>query len=288
MLKKKISQAISAESKLKIKSQIRKIKTVVASSLLSYDGVMLVNSLKEMGIRENDTVLVHANFKSDSGFQGEPGDAVEVLKGFLGEQGNFLMVSIPFRGAGKDYLEKGKTFRVKKTMSMMGLISEMFRRAEGVQRSLHPTHPVLAYGKDSGMLTAEHEKCLYPCGAGSPFDKLRQLKGKILFYDANCRAITFFHYVEDLIKDKIPVAVYGDDLFKVKCIDENDREIEVKTYTFNKDLKRDAGKLIEEMENRGLIKRGRVGNSDLILLEAEDVVACMTEMVESGNYPYDL
>ncbi|MBC2714589.1 MAG: AAC(3) family N-acetyltransferase [Desulfobacteraceae bacterium] len=288
MLKKKISQVISAKTKLKIKSQIKKIKTGVASSLLSYDGAMLVNSLKKIGIRENDTVLVHANFKPDSGFQGDPSDAVNVLKSFLGNKGNLLMVSIPFRGAGFDYLKKNKPFRLKKTMSMMGLITEMFRRSEGVKRSLHPTHPVLVYGKDSSMLTADHEKCIYPCGAGSPFDKFRQLKGKILFYDVSCQAITFFHYVEDLIKDKIPVPVYGEELFNVKCIDENDHEIEVTTYTFNKDLIRNSSKLEEEMESRGLIKRGRVGNSDLILLKAEDVVTCMTEMVERGNYPYKL
>ena len=63
----------------------------------------------------------------------------------------------------------------------MGLITEIFRRREGVLRSFHPTHPVLVYGKDSKWLTSEHEKCLNLCGAGSPFDKFRQLKGKILF-----------------------------------------------------------------------------------------------------------
>ncbi len=161
MLKKKISQAISPKTKLKIKSKIRKIKTGVASSILSYDGTKLVDALKEIGIQENDTVLLHANFKPDSGFKGDPGDVVNVLKSFLGKKGNLLMVSIPFRGSGFDYLKKNKPFRLKKTMSMMGLITEMFRRSEGVKRSLHPTHPVLVYGKDSSMLTAAHEKCLY-------------------------------------------------------------------------------------------------------------------------------
>lgn len=283
-----IKKNLSVKKKLKIKATLSKVKKSIASSLWNYDGPMLIKEMQNMGISETDTVLVHANFKQDSGFRGEPGDTVKVLKNFLGEKGNLLMVSIPFRGAGFDYLKKNKPFRLKKTMSMMGLITEMFRRSEGVKRSLHPTHPVLVYGKDSSILTTDHEKCIYPCGAGSPFDKFRQFKGKILFYDVSCQAITFFHYVEDLIKDKIPVPVYGEELFNVKCIDENDHEIEVTTYTFNKDLIRNSSKLEEEMESRGLIKRGRVGNSDLTLLEAEDVVTCMTEMVESGNYPYDL
>ncbi len=283
-----IKKNLSVKKKLKIKTALSKVKKSIASSLRSYDSPMLIKEMQNMGISETDTVLVHANFKQDSGFEGEPGDVVNVLKNYLGENGNLLMVSIPFRGAGFDYLKKNKPFRLKRTMSMMGLITEMFRRSEGVKRSLHPTHPVLVYGKDSSMLTTDHEKCLYPCGAGSPFDKFRQLKGKILFYDVSCQAITFFHYVEDLIKDTIPVPVYDEELFKVKCIDETDQEIEVTTYTFNKDLIRNSGKLEEEMASCGLIKRGRVGNSDLIMLEAEDVVTCMTEMVERGNYPYKL
>jgi len=164
----------------------------------------------------------------------------------------------------------------------------MFRRREGTLRSLHPTHPVLAFGKDAQWLVAEHDRCLYPCGPGSPFDKFRQLKGKILFFDVGFGAITFFHYVEDLLKDRLPFPVYDDRLFSVNAVDSKGQIRVVQSYAFNKEVPRSAEQLGAEMLRLGKILNGRVGNSRLMLVTAEDVVSCQTAMVEAGNYPYDL
>ena len=164
----------------------------------------------------------------------------------------------------------------------------MFRRREGTLRSLHPTHPVLAFGKDAQWLVAEHDRCLYPCGPGSPFDKFRQLKGKILFFDVSFGAITFFHYVEDLLKDRLPFPVYDDRLFSVTAVDSKGEIRMIQSYAFNKEIPRGAQKLEAEMLLRGKLLKGRIGNSQLMLVTAEDVVACQTAMVEAGNYPYDL
>jgi len=42
------------------------------------------------------------------------------------------------------------------------------------------------------------------------------------------------------------------------------------------------------MLRRGRIRRGRVGNSRMLLVTAADVVACQTDMVKARNYPYDV
>jgi len=288
MLREKVTQYLGESNKLAIKTKYNKMKKFIVSSLLSYDGENLKAKLKKIGVAETDTLMVHANFEPDSGFKGNPNDIVNALVELVGTKGNLLMVSIPYRGRAYDYLLKNKPFRVNRTISMMGLITEMFRRKDGVLRSLHPTHPVLAYGKDSAWLVADHEKCLFPCGEGSPFDKFRQLNGKILFFDVGFGAITFFHYVEDIIKDNLPFDVYHEEPFSVTAYDENDHKHVIKTYVFNKNVVRNAGKLEEEMSKRHMIKKGRVGNSNLILVNAEDVVTCQTSMVESGNFPYDV
>ncbi len=286
MLRGIIKKAISEKQKLLLKSKYNKMRIFAINTFLSYDKEMLKEKLREMGIKETDTLLVHSNFNPDSGFKGAPIDVVNALIELVGAEGNLLMVSIPFRGSSYDYLASNKPFYIKKTFSMMGLITEMFRRHEGVLRSFHPTHPVLVYGKDSKWLTSGHEKCLNLCGAGSPFDKFRQLKGKILFFDVGFGAITFFHYVEDITKEKLPFNVYSDKLFSVTAYDENNNKHAIDTYAYNKDIIRDARKVEEEMLRLGIVKEGRVGNSSLILVNAEDVVACQTAMIEAGNLPY--
>jgi aminoglycoside 3-N-acetyltransferase len=287
-LRSTIAGFLNERQKRAFKVTLNEAKKWLVNALLGYDGAKFKARLRSMGVSESDTLLVHSNFKPDSGFEGTPLDLVNALAEFVGEKGNLLMVSIPFRGAAYDYLTLNKPFHVNKTISMMGLITEMFRRRGGTLRSLHPTHPVLAFGKDAQWLVADHDRCLYPCGPGSPFDKFRQLKGKILFFDVPFGAITFFHYVEDLLKDRLPFPVYDDRLFSVNAVDSKGETRMIQSYAFNRDIPRSAEKLEAEMLRRGKILRGRIGNSRFLLVTAEDVVSCQTAMVEAGNYPYDL
>jgi aminoglycoside 3-N-acetyltransferase len=284
-LRSTLSRLVSERHKRAIKSKLNEAKKRVAGALLGYDGAKLKARLKRAGVSESDTLLVHSNFEPNSGFQGTPLDLANALVELVGSKGNLLMVSIPFRGAASDYLALGKPFNVRKTMSMMGLVTEMFRRREGTLRSLHPTHPVLAYGKDAAWLVADHERCLYPCGAGSPFEKVHRLGGKLLFFDVSFQSITFFHYVEDLLKDRIALPIYGERLFTASAVDASGAQHVVRTYAFSK-VPRAAEKLEAEMLRRGMIRDGRVGNSRFQLATTADVVACFTAMVEAGNLPY--
>jgi aminoglycoside 3-N-acetyltransferase len=281
-----ISKYLSEGLKRVLKSRVNQARNRIVTALFGYDGDKLKAGLRRIGIAPSDTLLVHANFKPDSGFQGAPLDLANALVELVGTKGNLLMVSLPFRGAAYDYLALGKPFNARKTMSMMGLVTEMFRRREGTVRSLHPTHPVLAYGKDAAWLVAGHERCRYPCGAGSPFEKIHQLHGKLLFFDVPFSAITFFHYVEDLLKKRLPFPIYSDRLFSVPAVDANAASHVIQTYAFNKEVPRAAEKLEAEMRRQGLIQHGRVGNSRFQLVKTADVVVCFTAMVEAGNLPY--
>lgn len=278
--------AAGVRLKRAIRSKLNQAKSRIVHSFLSYDAEALKARLRRAGIRETDTLMVHANFSTDSGFRGTPSDLVNALVELVGTNGNLLMVSIPFRGAAYDYLVAGKPFNVKKTISMMGLATEMFRRREGTLRSFHPTHPVLAVGKDASWLVADHDQCLFPCGVGTPFDKFRQLHGKILFFDVSFGAITFFHHVEDLLKDKLPFPVYHERQFAVPAIDARGASQVIQTRTFNNAVARKAEHLERRMVADGTVARGRVGNSRFTLVTADDVVSSFTAMVESGDFPY--
>lgn len=288
MLRKIITVLLTERQKRSVKSMVNGVKARLANLLFRYDAEKLKSALKNMGIGPTDTLMVHANFEPNSGFQGAPLDLVDAFVDLVGNEGNLMMVSIPFRGAAYDYLLQNKTFHIRKTLSMMGLVTEMFRRKKGTVRSLHPTHPVLVYGKDSAWLKEDHEKSLFPCGVGTPFEKFHSLKGKILFFDVGFGAITFFHYVEDLVKNRLPFPVYDEQLFSQTVIGGDERKLTVQTYAYTKGVIRDTDKLEKEMSRQQKLKRRRIGNSTLILVEAEDVVMVMTDMVVSGNYPYGI
>jgi aminoglycoside 3-N-acetyltransferase len=287
MLKQLVARCLNDRQKRAVKSKINEAKQRFVRALRSYDAAKLKVRLRSLGITETDALLVHSNFEANSGFLGTPLDLVNALVDLVAE-GNLLMVSIPFRGSAYDYLAQNKVFNVRKTMSMMGMVTELFRRRNGTVRSLHPTHPVLAFGKDASWLIADHELCRFACGRGSPFEKLRTLNGKILFFDVGFEAITFFHYVEDLLKDQLPFSVYDDRLFKVTVVDEKGQSEIVEMQAFSKALRRRADKLGAEMERQGKIRRGTIGNSSMLLVTVKDVVDSFTAMVETGNLPYEL
>jgi len=288
VLRRIISGVLDGPRKRALKARLNKAKLSVISRVFRYDSADLKRALTRSGIQPTDTVLVHANFSPESGFAGAPVDLVNALAELIAEKGNLLMVSIPFRGSAFDYLSQGKVFDTRKTMSMMGLATEMFRRRAGTLRSVHPTHPVLAIGKDAPWLVEGHERCRHACGVGSPYDKFGQLRGKILFFDVGFGAITFFHYVEDVLKGRLPFAVYHDKEFTIKAIDADGREQLVHTLAFNPEVKRAAEKLEAFMRREGLIRSGRVGNSRYLIVDAADVVASFTKMVDAGDYPYDV
>jgi len=286
MLRGMLVGLVGEKGKRSVKAWLSGLRGWVARRFHRYDAGALKSQLKKMGVSDTDTLLVHGNFEANSGFRGTPSDLVEAFIDLVGHKGNLIMMSIPFRGSAYDYLEKNKPFYLNRTISMMGLMTEMLRRRPGTLRSLHPTHPVLAFGKDSRWIVEDHDKCLFPCGVGTPFDKLRQLKGKILFFDVGFGAITFFHFVEDLIKGKLPFPVYEEKLFSVSVVDGKGECRQVQTYAFTRGISRDTAKVEQELRRQGKIGVGRVGNSRVLLVSAEDVVSVMIDMVDHGNWPY--
>ena len=69
-LRSTLSACVSERHKRAIKSKVNEAKKRFADALLGYDGAKLKARLRSAGVSESDTLLVHSNFKPDSGFQG--------------------------------------------------------------------------------------------------------------------------------------------------------------------------------------------------------------------------
>jgi aminoglycoside 3-N-acetyltransferase len=268
-----------------------KVKRWVVNHFLSYGSDELRGCLGSLGIREGDTILCHSSFSPFSGFQGSVREIIDVLQQAVGERGNVMMVSMPYTTNTYEYLDKVKSFDIRKAPSRMGLISESFRRQKGVLRSLHPTHPVLAAGPKAPWIVADHEKALSPCGPGTPFEKLALLEGKVIFLNVRLtETFTFIHYLEDRIKDKLPFPLYFDEPFTVPVRDFEGREHIVKTNAFSPAaIERRWPEILEkELDKRNSIRRARIGNSKLLLVTTRDAIECVDEMTRGGRFFYNL
>lgn len=276
--------------KRKLKSLYRRAKRQFVLRFRSYDANQLKKRLQGMGIRPGDTLLVHSAYRSDCGFQGNPGGLVETFMDVVGNTGNLLMVSMPYSTSTSEYLRKGCTFDVRSTPSKMGLVTEAFRRRPDVLRSNNPAHPILVCGPKAEWIIAGHERCVYSCGPGSPFDKLAALNGKVLMFGVSEMNFTFYHHLEHLLKDRLPFALYEPEPFAANMIDAQGESRTVTAYAFSKETisRRRPQILHEELQRRRFVTNASIGNTKLGLVSVRDSINCTIDLADRGILFYAL
>jgi aminoglycoside 3-N-acetyltransferase len=196
------------------------VKRWLARTLWAYGPDKLIRQLRQIGVTEGSTLVVHSSWLPHNGFRGKPADLVKALKAAVGESGLLVMTSLPYQNmSSAQWLASGKPMNVRRSPSMMGLVSEVFRRSEGVRRSLSATHPLLAWGRDAERFVEGHENTDRPFGAGSPFARILERDAIVLGFDAPFSTFTFHMYVEDQFADRLPVPLYEPELHSGKVID---------------------------------------------------------------------
>jgi aminoglycoside 3-N-acetyltransferase len=277
-------------AKNKLRAIHRRLRRLMVGVFFSYGNDELVRALRAVGVEPGDSVMLHSAFEPHHGFRGTSQDAIDAFLAALGPQGNLLMVSLPYRSSSLDYLSKLKVFDVRRTPSAMGLVSEFFRRRAGVVRSCHPTHPVLTYGPLAEWFIEGHERCLYPCGPGTPFDRLLQSGGKVAFFNVPFVYFTFFHYLEHLVSANLSFPLYVEPPFDVAVIDRHGEKLVVRTHAFSREaIRRRRFEVLESaLRDRGLIRKTRVGASVLLLVDLREVVSAVKEMTRQGVYFYEM
>jgi aminoglycoside 3-N-acetyltransferase len=283
-----VKSHLSPTQKRYLKRKYFNIRARIINQFYSYSPPQLENKLRKMGLADGDTILAHSSFSAFNGFKGDARQIIDCILNIVGISGNVAMMSMAYTGSSYDYLKACKPFDVQKTISRMGIITESFRRREGVLRSTNALHPILAVGPRAEWLVAGHDKITHSCGAGSPFEKLLQLNSKVLFFDVSFLSLSFLHYLEDFYEGCAPVKVYRDELLESIVIDTNGEEIRVKTFVFGKEAiqSRNFSILEDELRVRNLITTEKIGNTRLMLTDVHSVVDCAREIVESGRHFY--
>ena len=147
-----------------------------------------------MGLRPGGVALVHSSLSS---LGHVPGGAETVVRGLLqalGPQGTLLMPALSYEHANAAHPH----FDVIGTPSNVGIIPETFRTRPGTQRSVCPTHSVCGTGLLADQMLGEHHLDDTPCGQYSPFSKLPEHDGQIVFLGCGMRPNTSMHSVEEV------------------------------------------------------------------------------------------
>ena len=283
-----LSRRLTNRQRRVLKAAYYGLKGRVVRLVASYTPAQLEAKLRGLGIAPNDAVLMHSAFSQFNGFQGTPGQVIDCVMNVVGPQGHLFMLSLAYTGSARDYLTTGKPFDVRRTVSQMGIVTETFRRREGVLRSANPLHPVLARGPQAERIVAGHEELPYSCGPGSPFEKMLELDTKVLFFDVGFEVFGFWHYLEHRFKDRAPVPLYSPVPLEGTLIDREGRERKLPLYVFDREAirRRNYPALKTALLEAGSLVQARIGNSKLMLVRAADALRCTEALYEGGGTLY--
>jgi aminoglycoside 3-N-acetyltransferase len=232
----------------------------------------LLAALTQLQPPPRDVVLVHSSLSALGEIEGGAEGVVRVLSQWCGG----ATLAMPTHTyCYPDENGAIQTFDPSLTPSVVGTITNVFWRSPGVVRSLHPTHSLACIGPAAGRLIEGHERCLTPCGKGTPYERLVQWDAGILMFGVTMDAYTLFHTAEDAAG--VPY-LYEKNTYSlsVKQPDFGERKIVMKRQDMK--VRRRFHEIDRWLEARGLLSRTRVGLGELLWIShSADAHSAMVE-----------
>lgn len=239
---------------------------------------------------EIDTDLfVHSSMMEIGKIEGGYKEVVRLLnEHVLEKQHTLLFSALPFKGSSEDYLKKLFVFDISKAPVAMGVINEYYSMLPEAERSLSPTHSVVALGVNAIQYIASHHFSETPFDKNSPYFKIVKNKGKILMFGVGLSHLTLIHVIEDLLGDDFPYRVYSKKKYKIDLIDKYGNQCVgyFKTHDSFKGLFRDTTIITNLLRELPSTKIFPLGCSELILMDAGDVIISLLESLQSGISAY--
>lgn len=156
----------------------------------------IASDARTLGVRPGSVLLVHSSLRS-LGCKGiHPQDVIDGLLLALGDGGTLVFPALSYLHCGPAH---SMVFDVKNTPSNVGALPEYFRTSvPGVRRSLCPTHSCCAIGAQRDYVVGGHQLDDTPAGPNSPFHRVMELDGSILFLGCGTNCNTSMHAIEEL------------------------------------------------------------------------------------------
>lgn len=239
----------------------------------------LIHQFLSIGLRAGDHLLVHSSLSKIGYVENGPQDVVEALLEIVGPGGNLLMPNSPNAEYQLSYIQNVDYFDVANSPSKLGVISEYFRLLPNAIRSAHPTEPVSCIGPDARYYTQEHFGEQTPYTSKSPFYRISEMGGKILYLGVSFdNAGTNLHTLEDAV-DNFKFPVYYSEIFdvKVRFMDGNEAMMKTKVHNPEQSKKRKCDGLIPLFEQKGILQKVQIGKAKALLVDAKGLLQVMVE-----------
>ncbi len=234
--------------------------------------------LENFGFVRGDKIMVHSSLSSFGWVEGGAEAVINALKELVGLEGTILMPSFnhgaPFYGNGSGI------FDPLQTPCTNGRIPDTFWRMKDVYRSLNPSHPFAAWGKEAQRYTKNHHLTL-TMGEDSPLGLLARDDGYQINLGTTHHTTTAKHLAETI--NRSPCLGYRTEAYPVKL--PSGSIVQYRTWSWRERgcPITDSGKYIEiEMERLNLQKKGYIGKSLATYFKLKDLVKVVLSLLDNG------
>lgn len=232
-------------------------------------------SLREMGIKPSDTVLMHTSMRAIGAVDGGCDGLIDAFCAYLSD-GLYLIPTHTWDNVGKE----SPVFDVRQTPPCIGALPTVAAfRPDGV-RSLHPTHSIAAFGRGAAAFVAGEEQATSPGTPGGCWARLAEVGAKILLVGVGLNRYTFLHAVDEMLdlpgrlEEPIDLTVIG---------------YEGERYTLRFQKHGSTGSENFEVYRRpleacGALSYGRLGQADVICCDAARTTEVLFHLWEKADY----
>lgn len=157
----------------------------------------IVSTMRELGMKRGSLVCIHSSMKEFYNYKGTAEELINKILEVLGESGTLMMSAFP----DVKLFSESYIFDSKNDKTGAGYLAEVFRKYEGVKRSINVQHSVCAIGPLSDYLCKDHHKSKDCWDSNSPWYRLCEKNGQVFNLGMPHNYIgTFEHCVESILQ----------------------------------------------------------------------------------------
>lgn len=250
-------------------------------------------ALKELGIKEGDTICVHSSLLKIGKILKKPNELLEDIVKILCEsvgidlddlenpKGTILMPTFTFGFCDSFNTGEVAIYDKLNSKTHTGVLSEYFRKLNGVIRTDDPIFSFALLGKEKEKYNFKIKTCL---GKGSVLEKMLDNNVKIVFFGDSSVGYTFFHYTEEYMK--IPYRYHKD--FSGILIDEQGKEHKCKARFFVRKLDQKSSVNTKKLQNtllsENVIKSIKFGGGDIAVTSCQECFKIVKQYLEKDPY----
>jgi aminoglycoside 3-N-acetyltransferase len=232
---------------------------------MAADAKILGTILRRSGVSRDSLLVVHSAFGqlSRQGFS-----ANEIVETLLEQvyDGAVFMPTMTWRTV----TPAQPNWDEVETRSHTGILSEIFRTRHAIARSIHPTHSVAGWGRNSQILLSRHHIDDTPVSGNSPYALMRDYDAYILMIGVGLEACTAIHFSEETINEALYV-LPPETTETYQCRDRAGVIHQVRTRRHRK-LNRDFPKFATPLIAKGLLHHGHIGPCPWAVVAMRDLL----------------